>query len=120
MEIRDYEELDKRLDKHLEEIKNHKSFDMGDIDAMNAITHTQKNICYLMEHKMGGSSFGNGMWNAQGSYGRMMYPQTRGMYPDDGMYPDSYGDRTGTHYVRGHYSRAGEESRDNGSSNRNY
>ncbi|MBQ0112414.1 MAG: hypothetical protein KBT03_04710 [Bacteroidales bacterium] len=104
MEMKDYEELEKRLCKHLEEISSHKSFDMGDIEAIDKISHSLKSIGYVKDNMYGKSSYGRGgMWNAQGSYG--------GMYPSD-MYHDTYmGDaygREGTHYVRGHYSRAND------------
>lgn len=95
MEIRDYEALQKRLCKHIEEIANHKSFDMGDIEALDKILHSINQIDKKISFETGSYSYGNGMWSAEGSYGR----GNNMMYRDN-----SYGNRAGSHYVRGHYS----------------
>lgn len=108
MEIRDYEELEKKLCKELEEMKNHKNLDMGDIEVIDKLTHSIKSIHKIMEDD--GYSQGmysrDGMWNANGSYGR-----NYGDYnSNDGGY--NRGNSYARHYVRGHYSRGEEDLSD--------
>lgn len=88
MEIRDWEELEKKLCKTTEEMIPRKSFDRADIDVIDKLVHSIDKIGKIKERKMteygmmdGSSSYGprGGMWNAEGSYGHMM--------------DDSYGDR---------------------------
>ena len=130
MEYRDYEELHKKLCKKLEDIATSKNFDMGDIEAIDKITHSMKSLIIIMENEDGGSSqyggsFGRGgMWNAEGSYRGNSYGgngggNNGGSYggSNGGSYGgsrtgssmnDSYAGNRGMHYVRGHYSRGDE------------
>lgn len=109
MEIRDFENLKEELCKDLEQIKRKGSRSMGDIDAIDKLTHSIKNIDKIIDHEEGGEysqgyysrrdysrNDGDGMWEARGSYG------------DDYGRGNSYA-RRGMHYVRGHYSRAAED-----------
>ena len=105
MEIKDWEELKKKLCKELEEMKQTKKFDMGDIEVIDKITHSIKSIGAIMESEDGGYS--------QGGYSRRMYSRD-GMWNAEGSYDDGYNRgnsyaRRGMHYVRGHYSRGGDE-----------
>lgn len=103
MEMKDWEELKKKLCKELEEMKQTKKFDMGDIEVIDKITHSIKSIGAIMESEDGGYSQASrrmysrdGMWNAEGSY-------------DDGYNRGNSYARRGMHYVRGHYSRGGDD-----------
>lgn len=107
MEMRDWEELEKKHCKTLDEMMQRKTFDRADIDVIDKLTHTIKDIRWILSNDMGssyghyGNSYDNrmsggkgGMWSAEGSYGNM---------------DESYGNgRSGMHYVNGHYSRNGE------------
>lgn len=107
MEVREWEDLKKKLCKELEEIKQAKKFDMGDIETIDKITHSLKSIDYIIENEddgysqayRGGSRTGaysqDGNWAAEGSY--------------DGYNRGNSYARRGMHYVRGHYSRGGDE-----------
>lgn len=108
MEMKDWEELKKKLCKDLEEMKQNNKFDRGDVDIIDRTTHAIKNIMYIMENEDDGYSQASrrmysrdgysrdGMWNAEGSY-------------DDGYNRGNSYARRGMHYVRGHYSRGGDE-----------
>ena len=85
------EDLKKKLCKEVESIKEHKELTMGDIELLDKIIHTMKNIYKLIE----GEEYSQGMWHANGSYNSY----------DGSSRNDSY---SGRHYVRGHYSRAAE------------
>lgn len=99
MEIRDYEDLKKKLCKELEEITKG-SLGMGEIEAVDKLTHSIKSICYIIENMENEYSqySRDGMWRANGSY--------RDGNSYNSYRNDSYANRRGTHYVRGHYSRA--------------
>lgn len=120
MEARDFEELKKKLCRELEQIKNKNSLGMGEIEAIDKLTHSIKSLNSIIENEEGGGysqgyymrnsrNYGGGMsrdngdgsWEARGSYGG-----------DDYDRDNSYYSRRGMHYVRGHYSRAAEDISD--------
>lgn len=109
MEIRDFEDLKKKLCRELEQIKGKSSLGMGEIEAIDKLTHSIKSLNSIIENEEGegysqgyynrrdySRNDGDGMWEARGSYG------------DDYGRGNSYA-RRGMHYVRGHYSRAAED-----------
>lgn len=98
MEARDYKDLKKMLCKELEEVKSTKSLGMAEIEIIDKLTHSIKNIDKIIE---GEEYSHDGGWNASGTYSRGRYSR------DDGGSSDSYASRNGMHYVRGHYSRGG-------------
>ena len=114
MEVRDYEELKKKLCKELEEIKNHKSMGMAEIEIVDKLTHAIKSIGAIMAMEEGESSYYGGMSRApyRRSYTGRSYADDRIHEDDRRSYADgdSYASRSGMHYVRGHYSHAGNES----------
>lgn len=90
MEIRDWEELKKKLCKTEEEMLQRKSFDRADIDVIDKLTNAIKNIVKIMSMETGssygngygyGNSYGNhdGMWTAEGSYRNGMMPNRDSM-----------------------------------------
>lgn len=97
MEARDYKELKKMLCKELEEVKESNKLGMAEIEIIDKLTHTIKNIDRIMENEDEDYSHG-GEWRADGNYSRGRYSRTDGS-------DNSYAGRRGTHYVRGHYSR---------------
>lgn len=111
-----YEELEEMLCKELEEIVDKGELSAGSLDTVDKLTHALKNTYkihmgeqgeYSQAYSMDGDWNGNSMrGNSYGSsygrgnsYGR--YSRTGGDYSRD----NSYANRRGTHYVRGHYSR---------------
>lgn len=110
MELRDWEELKKKLCKELEEMKQTKKFDMGDIEVIDKITHSIKSISYIMENEDGGYSqarYSRRMYNRDDNYSQDGNWSAEGSYDNYGR-DNSYA-RRGMHYVRGHYSRGGDE-----------
>lgn len=110
MEIRDYEELKKKLCKELDELKNSKSLGMDEIEAIDKLTHSIKSINAITESE--GSSYGRYSQDGnsyENSYGRKWSAQ--GSYGDsyDGGYNGGTSERN-RHYVRGHYSYGEDET----------
>lgn len=71
MEMRDWQELEKKLCKTLDEMTARKSYDRADIDVIDKLTHSIEKIHKIMDSDMGNSyGYGNhgGMWSAEGSY----------------------------------------------------
>lgn len=106
MEAKDYEELKRELCKKLEGIKAKGTLGMAEIEVIDKLTHTIKNIDKIMENEEGGYSMGRysrngGMWNAEGTYGRN--------YDNDGYARENSYARQGTHYTRGYYSRGADD-----------
>lgn len=98
MHMKDYEELKEMLCKELEEYANKDDMSAGDLEAIHKLTDTIKNIDKIcMLEGDDGYSYGDGDWQARGMY------SNRGGYNENGS---SYANRRGSHYVRGHYSRA--------------
>lgn len=127
MEVREYEDLKKKLCKELEDIKSRKNIGMAEIEIIDKLTHSIKNLDKIIENegeggyseagyrrysRDGGNSYRGGNWSAEGSYrGGNSYGDSYGNNSYDG---DNYGNgnsyaRRGQHYVRGHYS-YGEDS----------
>lgn len=101
------------LCREFEELIRKGSISKSDIPIIEQLTTSIKNLMKINEMEEGGYSYA-GEWNANGrSYNRG--------YSNDGNYSNgnysnrgSYGDGDDTmsgrmHYVRGHYSRAGED-----------
>lgn len=107
MEMRQYEELKKKLCKELETVAERKSMGMAEIEIINKLTDSIKNIDKIEMLEEDGHSeagyrrysrgYDGGNWNARGSYA-----------DDDYSRDNSYA-RRGMHYVRGHYSRGADE-----------
>ena len=105
MEMRDWEELKKKLCHTVDEMKQRKNFDRADIDVIDKLVHSIEKIDKIMMAE-GGSSYAG----YRNSYGPMPeYSNRNGMWSAEGSYAndDSYG-RSGTHFVNSHYSRDGE------------
>ena len=105
MELRQYEELKEKLCKELENITKKNSLNMGDVETIDKLVHSIKNIYKIEEEEGGGYS--QRMYNGRHSRGE--YSQD-GNWNARGSYGDGYGRgnsyaRSGMHYVRGHYSR---------------
>jgi len=90
MDYNEYEKLKDKMCKEIEELSKG-SLGMGEIEALDKLTHSIKSINAIQEHndRMG---YSKGMWRADGSYR-----------------DDSYANRQGMHYVKGHYSRAKQD-----------
>lgn len=110
MEIKDYKDLKKMICKELEEIKSTKSLGMAEIEIIDKLTHTIKNIDKIIETEDDEYSHDGG-WRAAGNYSGRRYS----MDDDSSMNSDSYASRRGMHYVRGHYSRDDGTYRNGGS-----
>lgn len=87
MSMKALEELKEMLCKELDEISAKGELTAGDLETVDKLSHSAKNIDKLIMSEQYGYS-GDGDWEARGSYGR----------------GSSYANR-GQHYVRGHYSR---------------
>lgn len=89
--------------REIDEIGHKNEFSAGDLDAVDKLVHTLKNIYKIEMGYNGGysrNSYGRysrdgGNWSATGSYGNS--------YDGGSSYARGYSNR---HYVRGHYSRA--------------
>lgn len=104
MEVHEMMKLKESLCKELSDIAQKGAISAGDLDAITKLTDSIKDLGEIMEMEEGGEYSlrgGDGMWTAEGSYGR----------------GNSYAGRRGTHYVRGHYSR---ESNGGGRGGGNY
>lgn len=92
-------DLKDKLCRELDEIAEKPDLSAGDLETVHKLTDTIKNIDkIIMLEEDDGYSRGGG-WEARGTFGRPIY--------DDGH---SYA-RRGSHYVRGHYSRDGRDSK---------
>lgn len=90
MSMQAMDELREMLCKELDEISRKGELGAGDLDIVHKLTDTIKNIDKIEMLEDDGYSR-DGAWEAdmRGNYGR----------------GNSYANRRGTHYVRGHYSR---------------
>lgn len=107
MELRQYEELKEKLCKELENITKKNSLNMGDVDTIDKLVRSIKNI-YKIEEEEEGGGYSQARYS-RGNYSRDGYGQD-GNWNARGSYGDGYGRgnsyaRSGMHYVRGHYSR---------------
>lgn len=88
------------------------SLTRNDLDTVNVITETIKNISKITMMEEEGSSYGVGNWNANGSYsnGRMPMPSdgySGRRYIDGGMNYDN--GNSGRRYQRSNYSNDSED-----------
>ncbi len=88
---------------------------MGEIEALNNITDTIKNIdkICMLEESDGYSQDGEWAAEMRGNYGKSYDERSRMNRGGnrDGEYSERGGNRRGTHYVRGHYSRDGSKDK---------
>lgn len=104
--MKDMHELKNLLCEELDEIAEKGSIGFNDLQTIQMLTASIKNIMRIDEMNNGGSSYGDGRWSARGSYNSY---GSDGSYARDGRMMNSYGDDNGyssrgRHYVRGHYS----------------
>ena len=97
MHMRKYESLKDKLCEALSEIADKPELSAGDLEVVHKLTDTIKNIDKIMMLEDDDGYSGAGDWEARGRFGDR-YP-----YDENGS---SYANRRGSHYVRGHYSRA--------------
>lgn len=103
------EELKEMLCEELEAIASTGNISRSDLDDVSKLTESLKNL-YKIEMLEEASEYSqDGEWEARGNYARGNMRSNRNYsYDDDmdNMNRNSYARRRGTHYVRGHYSRA--------------
>lgn len=87
MDMRKLEELKEKLMRELDISSGKTPLTIADIQMIDTLTHSIKNICKIMEE----SGYSGGDWRTEGSY-RDGYSGAR-------------------HYVKGHYSNAPYENR---------
>ena len=92
-------ELKDKLCRELDEIAGKPDLSAGDLETVHKLTDTIKNIDKIMMLEEDDGYSRGGGWEARGTFGRPIY--------DDGH---SYA-RRDSHYVRGHYSRDGRDSK---------
>jgi len=94
MSMKALEKLRDMLCSEIEEIADKGELSAGDLDTVDKLTHTVKNIDKIEMCEDGGYSRSDGEWQAdmRGTYGR-----------------GGYSNRS-RHYVRGHYSRSGGDT----------
>ena len=85
--------------RELDEIAGKPDLSAGDLETVHKLTDTIKNIDKIMMLEEDDGYSRGGGWEARGTFGRPIY--------DDGH---SYA-RRDSHYVRGHYSRDGRDSK---------
>ncbi len=92
-------DLKDKLCRELDEIAEKPDLSAGDLETVHKLTGTIKNIDKIMMLEEDDGYSRGGGWEARGTFGRPIY--------DDGH---SYA-RRDSHYVRGHYSRDGRDSK---------
>ena len=92
-------DLKDKLCAELDEIAAKPNMSTGDLETVHKLTDTIKNIDKIMMLEEDDGYSRGGGWEARGTFGRPIY--------DDGH---SYA-RRDSHYVRGHYSRDGRDSK---------
>lgn len=92
-------DLKDKLCRELDEIAGKPDLSAGDLETVHKLTDTIKNIDKIMMLEEDDGYSRGGGWEARGTFGRPIY--------DDGH---SYA-RRDSHYVRGHYSRDGRDSK---------
>ena len=93
------DDLKDKLCRELDEIAGKPDLSAGDLETVHKLTDTIKNIDKIMMLEEDDGYSRGGGWEARGTFGRPIY--------DDGH---SYA-RRDSHYVRGHYSRDGRDSK---------
>lgn len=99
-----------QLCKLFDEVTRDGDLKLGDLESIYFLTASIKNILRINEMEEGGYSYGMGDWNAGGRYSNDGYSNngySENMGYSNGRYGDTMSGRM--HYVRGHYSRAGED-----------
>ena len=92
-------DLKDKLCRELDEIAGKPDLSAGDLETVHKLADTIKNIDKIMMLEEDDGYSRGGGWEARGTFGRPIY--------DDGH---SYA-RRDSHYVRGHYSRDGRDSK---------
>lgn len=115
MSAKSMHELKEMLCKEIDGIVRKGSISRSDLETVDYLTTSIKNLMKISEMEEGGYSYGMGDWNASGNYSNRGYSNDMGY--SNGRYSmnngNSYGDGEDTmsgrryHYVRGHYSRDG-------------
>lgn len=113
MSAKSMHELKEKLCDLLEEVTRNGDIKLGDLEAIDHLTASIKNLKRIDEMEENGYSYGMGDWNASGNYSNRGYSNDgNGMGYSNGNYSNrgSYGEddtMSGRrmHYVRGHYSR---------------
>ena len=98
----------------LEQYGKKGSFTRNDLDTVHLITETINNIDNITMKEEEGYSYGDGMWNANGSYsnGRMPMSEDRysgRRYRDNGNMNENGNTNSGRRYMRNNYSNDGED-----------
>lgn len=115
MSAKSMHELKEMLCKELEDLTRKGNVSRSDLEPISYLTDSIKNLMKISEMEEGGYSYGMGDWNANGNYSNRGYSNDGGMGYSNARYPmrNNYGEddtMSGRyHYVRGHYSRAGED-----------
>lgn len=125
MSAKSMHEAKEMLCKELEDLTRKGSISRSDLEPIEQLTTSIKNLMKINEMEEGGYSYGMGEWNAKGGYSNNGGYSNRGYsgdnmgmsnagYSNERYSRGSYGDGDDTmsgrmHYVRGHYSRAGED-----------
>lgn len=106
MSAKEMYEAKEQLCKLLGEVTRTGEIKLGDLEAINYLTNSIKNLMKINEMEEGGYSYGMGDWNANGNYSNRGYSNNMGYsnngYSTNGTYDDT---NSRMHYVRGHYSR---------------
>lgn len=112
-------ELKDMLCSELDEIVKKGEISIGDLEAVHKLTDTIKNIDKISMLEEDGYSYGEGDWNASGTYSNGNNMRNNGSYNNGSYNNGSYGNGSynnggysnrRSHYVRGHYSRGQGET----------
>lgn len=101
MSAKSMHELKEKLCDLLEEVTRNGDIKLGDLEAIDHLTASIKNLKRIDEMEENGYSYGMGDWSANGNYSNRGYSNNG--YSMNGNYDDTMSGRM--HYVRGHYSR---------------
>lgn len=90
------------LCKEFEDLTRKGNISRNDLQPIEQLTNSIKNIMKICEMEEEGYSYGEGNWNANGSYSNGMMPMSygRGSYGDERM----SGRRSGNNYSGNNYS----------------
>ena len=106
-------DLKETLCTNLEQYARKDNLTRNDLDTVHMMTDTIKNLDKISMMEEEGNSYGNGNWNAMGSYSNGRMPMSDGRYSgrmmrDNGMmnYDDS---NSGRRYMRNNYSNDSED-----------
>ena len=113
MNTKSMNKLKESLCKTLEEFAQGGNISKSDLEPIKNLTESIKNLMKIEQMEEGGYSYGNGSWDAQGMYsnnGMSREGSSYGRYSREGGSYGNSGTMSGMHYVRGHYSRAEDET----------